>query len=78
MAVEKGDGVFVYFSGHGAPAANTDEAYLVPFDADPANIMRTGYALKRRYAQLAELPAKWVVVVLDSCFSGAGDCSVIA
>lgn len=76
--VEKGDEVFVYFSGHGAPDSKTGEAYLVPFDADPAYIEQTGYALKRLYAHLAKLPAKRVVVVLDSCFSGAGDRSVIA
>lgn len=76
--VEKGDEVFVYFSGHGAPEAKKGEAYLVPFDADPAYLEQTGYSLRRLYAQLAKLPARRVVVILDSCFSGAGGRSVIA
>ncbi len=76
--VEKGDTVFVYFSGHGAPNPKTGEAYLVPYDGDPAYIDTTGYPLKRLYEQLAALPAKEVVVMLDSCFSGAGGRSVIA
>jgi uncharacterized caspase-like protein len=38
----------------------------------------TGYPLKRLYDTLGRLPAKEVVVMLDSCFSGAGGRSVIA
>ena len=76
--VEKGDTVFIYFSGHGAPNPKTGEAYMVPYDGDPSYIDTTGYPLKRLYEQLANLPAKEVVVMLDSCFSGAGGRSVIA
>lgn len=58
--VEKGDTVFIYFSGHGAPNPKTGEAYLVPYDGDPSYIDTTGYPLKRLYEQLAALPArKW-------------------
>jgi hypothetical protein len=76
--VESEDTVFVYFSGHGAPNAKTGEAYLVPYDGDPVFLDNTGYPLSRLYQSLANLPAKEVVVVLDSCFSGAGRRSVIA
>ena len=76
--VEKDGSVFVYFSGHGAPNPTTGDAYLVPYDGDPTFVNTTGYPLKRLYEQLAKLPAKEVVVVLDSCFSGAGGRSVIA
>jgi hypothetical protein len=76
--VEKGDEVFVYFSGHGAPDPKTGDAYLVPYDADPTYIQKTGYPLKKLYAELAKLPAKRVVVAMDSCFSGAGGRSVVA
>jgi hypothetical protein len=76
--VESDDTVFVYFSGHGAPNAKTGEAYLVPYDGDPVFLDNTGYPLSRLYQSLANLPAKEVVVVLDSCFSGAGGRSVIA
>lgn len=76
--VEAGDEVYVYFSGHGAPNPKTGEAYLVPFDADPVYIEQTGYSIDKVYEQLAKLPAKHVLLVMDSCFSGAGGRSVIA
>lgn len=76
--IEQDASVFVYFSGHGAPNSKTSDAYLVPYDGDPTFTEATGYPLKRLYEHLAKLPAKEVVVVLDSCFSGAGGRSVIA
>jgi len=76
--VEKDDTVFVYFSGHGAPNPKTGDAYLVPYDGDPAFVDKTGYSVKRLYEQLGKLPAKEIVVMLDSCFSGAGGRSVLA
>jgi len=75
---EKDDSVLIYFSGHGAPNPKTRHAYLVPYDGDPVFLEQTGYSLERLYDRLAALPAKEVVVVLDSCFSGAGGRSVIA
>ena len=76
--VEPGSTVFIYYSGHGAPNLKTGDAYLVPFDGDPAFIDETGYSLKRMYAALGKLPAKEIIVALDSCFSGAGGRSVLA
>jgi hypothetical protein len=76
--VDQGDSVFIYFSGHGSPNPKTGDAYLVPYDGDPAYIDTTGYSLKRLYDSLAKLPAREVVVLLDSCFSGAGGRSVLA
>jgi|CXWL01.1.fsa_nt_gi hypothetical protein len=76
--VEAGDEVYVYFSGHGAPNPAKGDAYLVPYDGDPTYIDQTGYGLKRLYEQLGKLPAKSVLVAMDSCFSGAGGRSVIA
>jgi uncharacterized caspase-like protein len=68
----------VYYSGHGVPNPKTGDAYLVPYDGDPSFIDETGYSLKRLYTALGKLPAKEVLVALDSCFSGAGGRSVIA
>jgi hypothetical protein len=76
--VERGSTVFVYYSGHGAPDPKTGGAYLVPYDGDPSFIAETGYSLKRMYNVLGKLPAKEIIVALDSCFSGAGGRSVIA
>ncbi|MEK6791294.1 MAG: caspase family protein, partial [Deltaproteobacteria bacterium] len=76
--VEKDASVFVYYSGHGAPDVKKGGAFLVPYDGDPQFINETGYSLKRLYAALDKLPAKEIIVALDSCFSGAGGKSVIA
>lgn len=76
--VKPGDEVFVYFSGHGSPDPRSGESYLVPYDGDPTYLDQTGYPVKKLYDQLAKLPAKRVLVAMDSCFSGAGGRSVLA
>jgi hypothetical protein len=76
--VEPGGSVFVYYSGHGAPNPKTGDAYLVPYDGDPSFVESTAYPLKQLYASLDKLPTKDIIVVLDSCFSGAGGRSVLA
>jgi len=76
--VEPGGTVFIYYSGHGAPDPKIGSAYLVPYDGDPTFIAETGYSLSRMYDALGKLPAKEVIVALDSCFSGAGGRSVLA
>ena len=76
--VDKDHTVLIYYSGHGAPNPKSGDAYLVPYDGDPTFLEETGYSLKRLYAALGKLPAKEVIVALDSCFSGAGGRSVLA
>ena len=70
--------VFVYYGGHGAPDPSTNQAFLVPYDGDPAFLEATAYPLNRLYKILSDLPAKRVIVALDTCFSGAGGRSVIS
>lgn len=76
--VEENSKVFFYFSGHGAPSAESGQAYLVPWDGDPQFLETTGYPVKRLYEKLGNLKAKSVIVAMDACFSGAGGHSVIA
>jgi hypothetical protein len=76
--VEKGSEVFVYYSGHGSPHPKSGQPFLVPFDGDPQYLDKTAYPVERMYQTLAKLPAERVVVVLDSCFSGAGGRSIVA
>lgn len=76
--LEPNSSVFFYYSGHGAPNPKTGDAFLVPYDGDPNFIEKTGYPLKKLYEQLSMLPAKEIMVALDSCFSGAGGKSVLA
>ena len=70
--------VYFYFSGHGAPDLKTGQAYLVPWDGDPNFLETTAYPVAKLYQKLGELPAKQVLVAMDSCFSGAGGRSVLA
>ena len=70
--------VFFYYSGHGAPDPQTGEAFLLPRDGDPDYLSTTAYPLRRLYSKLAALHPRQAVVVLDSCFSGAGGRSVLA
>ncbi len=70
--------VYFYFSGHGAPDVKTGQAYLVPWDGDPNFLESTAYPVAQLYKKLGELPAKQVLVAMDSCFSGAGGRSVLA
>jgi len=76
--VEENGRVFIYYSGHGAPDTKSGGAYLVPYDGDPSFIAETGYPIARLYESLGKLKAKEIIVVLDSCFSGAGGRSVLA
>lgn len=77
-AREKDARVYVFFSGHGAPDAETGEAYLVPWDADPAYLKTRGVSIKGLYGALEALPSQEVYVFLDACFSGSGSRSVLA
>ena len=75
--VKKESEVFIYFAGHGTPDPVSREAYIVPYDGHP-DFKSKLYPLKKMYASLNKLPAEQVIVMLDSCFSGAGGRSIIA
>ncbi|MEO1271409.1 MAG: caspase family protein, partial [Myxococcota bacterium] len=77
-AVKPGGTVYLFFSGHGAPDPQTGQAYLVPWDADPAYIKTRGYPLKQVYSNLNRLKKQQTITLLDACFSGSGDRSVLA
>lgn len=70
--------VFVYYAGHGSPNPETGQGYLMPYEADPAYLEDTAFPLSKLYASLGKLPAKDITVVLDACFSGQGQRSLIA
>ncbi|MFA6317760.1 MAG: caspase family protein, partial [Elusimicrobiota bacterium] len=76
--VKPGSRVVVYYSGHGAPDAESGQSFLVPYDGEPNYLQDTGYPLDKLKERLGRLPAAEVLVVLDSCFSGAGGRSVLA
>jgi hypothetical protein len=73
--VSKDSVVFVYYAGHGAPDIESKEAYIVPYEGHPDFPLKL-YSLKKMYESLNRLPAREVIVMLDSCFSGTGGRSV--
>ncbi len=70
-AGKKDSEIFVYFSGHGVPAADGKKAYLLPADGNPNFPESSAYELNTLYANLQSIKAKQITVFLDSCFSGA-------
>lgn len=62
--------IFVYYSGHGVPEKNGEEAYLFPVDGKITDASAHGYGLSRFYRNLDSLGARSVVVFLDACFMG--------
>ncbi len=77
MRVKPESTIYIYYAGHGTPNPQTGEAYLVPWDGNP-DYPAGLYPLNDLYATLNKLPAKDIVVLLDSCFSGAQGRSVLA
>ena len=73
--VTKNSRVFVYYAGHGAPDPQGRDAYIVPYDGNP-DFPTKLYPLRRMYDTLNKLPNGEIVVMLDSCFSGAKGRSV--
>ena len=61
--------VVVFYSGHGVPGLKDRRPYLLPVDADTAEI--NGYPVDLLYGNLAKLEdARSARVYLDACFSG--------
>ncbi len=69
-ALGEGVDVIVYYAGHGVPDESTNDAYMMPVDADPM-VMATAYPLKQFYKELNGLGADNIMVFMDACFSGA-------
>ncbi|MEZ4774193.1 MAG: caspase family protein [Bacteroidia bacterium] len=65
--------VFVFYSGHGAPDLQTEEAYFVPVDCDPSLVRFNGYGIKTFYDNLSKIQYRTLTVVIDACFSGSSD-----
>ncbi|MBI4635245.1 MAG: caspase family protein [Candidatus Rokubacteria bacterium] len=75
---ERDDMVLVYFAGHGAPdldASGTEadgvSRYLVPRDAEAASLYATAFPMDEIDRVFRRIAAERVVVLLDTCYSGA-------
>lgn len=67
--LKPGDNFLLYYAGHGQLDADADAGYWLPADADPDSQVNW-IALQSLTSTLRALPAKHVMVVSDSCFSG--------
>jgi uncharacterized caspase-like protein len=75
--VNPNDMVFMYYSGHGGvtPDLTGEESdgrqkYIIPHDADLANLDTTGLRNSELSLLLDRIPANKFVFVIDCCFSG--------
>lgn len=72
--VSEGDTVYFYYSGHGIPALPDNDPYILPQDKIPDYIKDDPYfKLNNIYRTLSDSKAGKIIVLVDSCFSGATD-----
>lgn len=67
------DRLLVYFAGHGQTVplkGGREEAFILPVDADPAVLARTGIPMNDLERVGQRVKAKHVLFVTDACFSG--------
>lgn len=72
------DTVLIYFAGHGAMEVDRSSAdgdgyskYLLPHDADLGDLFGSALSMEELSRILQRLRAERVVLIIDSCFSGA-------
>ena len=71
MRAFEGQGrAIIYYSGHGMPSEDGNNAYLLPVDGN-STLVGSGLSTSRMYKQLGEMPSRATIVLLDACFSGA-------
>lgn len=72
--IKEGDSIYFYYSGHGVPALQTKDPYILPKDLSPAIVsLEEDFKLKNIYAKLESSVAGKVIAIVDSCFSGSTD-----
>jgi serine/threonine-protein kinase len=66
------DLALIYFAGHGVvrPVGRRDEGYLLPYDADPDDILTRGVAMSDVRQWVDAVGAAAVIVCLDCCHAG--------
>ena len=64
--------VFIYFAGHGMvqTVGRREEGFLLPYDADPDDLVTRGVAMGDLARWIDGLDARAVVVCLDCCHAG--------
>ncbi len=70
MNTQPDDRVLIYYAGHSEIPQNLDEAYWMPADANPRSVFGGWISADQIRAAIKIMPAKSVLVVSDSCYSG--------
>jgi hypothetical protein len=71
----KNDQVLIYFAGHGVTERlhnNKLEGYILPIDVNLRNLYATAISMKDLRDLTSRIPAKHILYVFDSCYSGLG------
>jgi uncharacterized caspase-like protein len=71
--VQRDDRVFVFFAGHGTTRklpSGRDLGYIIPYDADEENFQGQSISMTNFQDISEAIPAKHVLFVMDSCYSG--------
>ena len=64
------DNLLIYFAGHGELDSATQEGYWLPVDAKQGSSRTYWLSAQQIRERLEQIPAKHVLVVADSCYSG--------
>ncbi|MBQ2849449.1 MAG: SUMF1/EgtB/PvdO family nonheme iron enzyme, partial [Thermoguttaceae bacterium] len=66
-SLEPGDFAFVYLSGRGVQASDSNEAFFVPIDVEPSDPLGTSVSIDAMTAALEKSDAKFRCLVVDAC-----------
>jgi tetratricopeptide (TPR) repeat protein len=73
--VDRNDRVVMYFAGHGQTEdlpTGDQKGYIIPVDADTSNYFATAISMEQVRDLSRRIPAKHLLYVMDSCYSGLG------
>ncbi|MFS0519669.1 HEAT repeat domain-containing protein [Nostoc sp. UIC 10607] len=59
--------IFIYYSGHGWLDNSSGKYYLIPHDTKPHKLTKTALPAETFNAALQQIPAKKLLVIIDSC-----------
>ncbi len=73
--VGRNDRVLFYFAGHGQTEDLPNggkRGYIIPVDADTSNFSSSAISMEQIRSLSSRIPAKHILYVMDSCYSGLG------
>ena len=73
--VSSNDRLLFYFAGHGETEDLADggkRGYILPVDADKSDLAGTAISMEQLRSLSSLIPAKHILYVMDSCYSGLG------